>query len=158
LVADFRDGITQFAVTNERTRHLAEVLGVLIQLLAQHGELQLKSMLLMPNRPNDGACAALPKVAEQMTIADTSTHFISSRLPYDKDDHHDPRIRLGAAAEPIRETRRTEAWIVAGCQALVVHGYAEIERLGIGDYRPCIPGCSQESPHEVVLTDRFGTG
>src|SRR5262249_20913462 len=25
------------------------------------------------------------------------------------------------------------------------------------DYRPRVPGCAQELPHEVVLTDRFGT-
>src|SRR5438270_10606047 len=66
--------------------------------------------------------------------------------------------RLGVAAEPVRETRRTETWIVAWHEALVVHCYAVIERLGIGDYRPCVPGCVQELPHEVVLTDRFGTG
>ena len=37
----------------------------------------------------------------------------------------DGRVRdtawLGVAAEPVRETHRTEAWIVAGRQALVVH-------------------------------------
>src|SRR5437868_14794309 len=65
---------------------------------------------------------------------------------------------LGVAAEPVRETRRTETWIGAGREALVVHCYAVIERLGISDYRPCVPGCVQELPHEVVLTDRFGTG
>src|SRR6266404_8511625 len=65
---------------------------------------------------------------------------------------------LGVAAEPVRETRRTETWIVAGREALVVHCYAVIGRLGIGDYRPWVPGCVQELPHEVVLTDRFGTG
>src|SRR6266481_8088850 len=66
--------------------------------------------------------------------------------------------RLGVAAEPVRETRRTETWIVAGREALVVHCYAVIERLGIGDYRPWVPGCVQELPHEVVLPKRFGTG
>jgi hypothetical protein len=74
----------------------------------------------------------------------------------------DGRVRcsacLGVAAEPVRETRRTETWIVAGREALVVHSYAVIERLGIGDYRPCVPGCIQELPHKVVLTDWFGTG
>jgi len=38
---------------------------------------------------------------------------------------------LGVAAEPVRETRRTETWIVAGREALVVHCYTVIERLGI---------------------------
>jgi hypothetical protein len=63
----------------------------------------------------------------------------------------------GVAAEPVRETRWPEAWIVAGREALVVHCYAEIERHGIGDNRPCVAGCVQELPHEFVLTDRFGT-
>src|SRR5205085_9968572 len=65
---------------------------------------------------------------------------------------------LGVAAEPVRETRRTQARVIAGHEALVVHCYAEIERLGIGDYCPCVPGCVQELPHEFVLTDWFGTG
>ena len=48
--------------------------------------------------------------------------------------------------------------MIAGGEALIVHRNAVVERLGIGDYRPCVPGCVQELPHEVVLTDRFGTG
>jgi hypothetical protein len=47
--------------------------------------------------------------------------------------------------------------VIAWSEALVVHGYAVVERLWIGDYRPCVPACVQELPHEVVLTDRFGT-
>ena len=41
---------------------------------------------------------------------------------------------------------------------MIVHLYAEVERLGIGDDRPRVPGCVQELSHEVVLPNRFGTG
>src|SRR5215475_10969796 len=54
--------------------------------------------------------------------------------------------------------RRPDAWIVAWREALIVHRDAVVECLGIGDYRPCVPGCGQELPHEVVLPNRFGTG
>src|SRR5213596_1871 len=60
--------------------------------------------------------------------------------------------------QPVRETRWAEAGVSAWGEALIVHLNAVIERLGIGDYRPCVPGCVQELPHEVVLTERFGTG
>src|SRR6266446_1837247 len=62
------------------------------------------------------------------------------------------------ASEPVRETCRAEARVIAWHEALVVHLYAVVERLGIGDYRPCVPTCVQELPHEVVLSNRFGTG
>src|SRR5262245_14048405 len=54
--------------------------------------------------------------------------------------------------------RRPEAWIIARGQALVVYGYAVIERLGIRNDSPCISGFAQEFPNELVLTDRVGTG
>src|SRR5215472_14973291 len=66
--------------------------------------------------------------------------------------------RFGVVAEPVLETCRAKARIIAGGEALIVHRIAVVERLGIGDYRPWVPGCVQESPHEVVLADRFGTG
>src|SRR5262249_29726452 len=65
---------------------------------------------------------------------------------------------IGLVAKPVLETCRAEARAIAWGQALIVHSDAVVERLGIGDYRPCVPGCLQESPHEVVLTDRFRTG
>src|ERR1044071_766275 len=65
---------------------------------------------------------------------------------------------LPFAPKPVPETCRTQAWFVAGHQALVVHCYAEIECLGISHYRSCVPGCLQELAHELVLTDRIGTG
>src|SRR4029453_1865381 len=61
------------------------------------------------------------------------------------------------ACEPVLETCRADARVIAGSEALIVHSDAVVERLGIGDYRPGVPGCVQELPHEFVLTDRFGT-
>ena len=63
---------------------------------------------------------------------------------------------FGVVAEPVLETCRAEARVIAWGEALIVHRDAVVERLGIGDYRPCVPGCVQELPHEVVLTDRSG--
>src|SRR5436190_23295579 len=65
---------------------------------------------------------------------------------------------FGVVLEPVLETCRAEARLIAWCEALIVHRNAVVERLGIGDHRPCVPGRVQESPHEVVLTDRLGTG
>ena len=48
--------------------------------------------------------------------------------------------------------------MIAWGEALIVHRDAVVERLGIGDYRPCVPGCVQELPHKVILPNRFGTG
>src|SRR5262249_58058852 len=62
------------------------------------------------------------------------------------------------ASEPVLETRRTDARVIAWGEALIVHRDAVVERLGIVDYRPCVPGCGQELPHEVVLPNQFGTG
>ena len=62
------------------------------------------------------------------------------------------------AAEPIFEADRPESRVIAGGEALIVHRNAVVERLVIGDYRPWVPGCFQELPHEVVLPNRFGTG
>src|SRR5215475_9808646 len=62
------------------------------------------------------------------------------------------------ASQPVREMRRPDAWIVAWREALIVHRDAVIERLWIGDYRPCVPFFAQELPNELVLTDRVGTG
>src|SRR3954469_12958232 len=66
--------------------------------------------------------------------------------------------RCGVVPEPIVEPRRAEPRVSAGGQALIVQRDAVVERLGIGDDRPCVPGRLQESPYEVVLTDRFGAG
>ena len=65
---------------------------------------------------------------------------------------------LGVASEPVLEACRADARVIAGNEALIVHRDAGAERLGIGDYRPCVPGCGQELPHELVLPNPFGTG
>src|SRR5436853_5725357 len=67
-------------------------------------------------------------------------------------------VWLGVAAEPVAEARRSKSRVFTRGETLIVHLYAVVERLGIGDYRPCVPGCGQELPHEVVLPNRFGTG
>src|SRR4029453_2582017 len=62
---------------------------------------------------------------------------------------------LGVASEPVLEACRGDARGIAGNEALIIHRDAGVERLGIGDYRPCVPGCGQELPHEVVLPNPF---
>src|SRR5262249_50904384 len=49
--------------------------------------------------------------------------------------------RFSVMAEPVLETCRAKARIIAGGEALIVHRIAVVERLGIGDYRPWVPGC-----------------
>src|SRR5262245_49313881 len=63
-----------------------------------------------------------------------------------------------AMPEPFIKARRAEARRAIGDKALIVYLNAVVERLGISDYLPCVPGCFEETPYEVVLTDRFGTG
>src|SRR5207248_7185330 len=65
---------------------------------------------------------------------------------------------FGLVAKPVLETCRAEARVIAWGEALIVHRDAVVESLGIGDYRPWVPGCVQELPHELVLPNRFGTG
>src|SRR6516162_3295910 len=65
---------------------------------------------------------------------------------------------FGLVANPVLETCRAEARVIAWGEALIVHFDAVVECLGISDYRPCVPGCVQEPPHEVILPNRFGTG
>ncbi len=55
--------------------------------------------------------------------------------------------------QPVLETCRSEARVVAWGQALIIHRDAVVERLGIGDDRPCVPGCVQELPHELIFED-----
>ena len=57
--------------------------------------------------------------------------------------------RFGVVVEPVLETCRAKARVIAGGEALIVHRNAVVERLGIGDYRPCFPGCVQELPHQL---------
>ena len=73
--------------------------------------------------------------------------------------HRRPQQSLsGLVAKPVLEGCRAEARVIAWGEALIVHRDAVVERPGIGDYRPCLSGCLQEPPHEVVLPNRFGPG
>src|SRR2546428_5352343 len=61
------------------------------------------------------------------------------------------------AAEPVLETRRAEARVIAGGEALIVHRCAEVERVDVCGHLPRVSGCAQESSDKFVETYRFGT-
>jgi hypothetical protein len=44
------------------------------------------------------------------------------------------------ASQPVLEARQADARVIARYEALIVNLYAVVERLGISDYRPCVPG------------------
>jgi len=48
------------------------------------------------------------------------------------------------AAEPVAEARHSKSRVFTRREALIVHVYAVVERLGIGDHCPYVPGCLQE--------------
>src|SRR5437016_9758830 len=56
-------------------------------------------------------------------------------------------LREGAA-EPVLETRRADARVIAGGEALIVQLCAEGTWGGVCGHRPCVPGCGQESSGE----------
>src|SRR5438045_2656522 len=62
------------------------------------------------------------------------------------------------AAEPVIETRRADARVCAGGEALIVQLCAEVECLGVCGHLPCVSVCTQESSDEFVETYPFGTG
>src|SRR6266446_5050885 len=66
-------------------------------------------------------------------------------------------LRYGAA-EPVLETRRTDARVIAGGEALIVQRGAEVKCVGICDYLPCISVRAQKSSDEFVETYQVGTG
>jgi hypothetical protein len=55
------------------------------------------------------------------------------------------------AAEPVRETRRPDARVVARGERLIVQLYAVVPRMDVCDYRTSVVLRAQESPHEFVL-------
>ena len=61
------------------------------------------------------------------------------------------------AAEPVLETRRTDARVIAGGEALIVQLCAEVACVHVCGDRPCVSDCAQESSDEFVQTYRFGT-
>src|SRR5213594_2212861 len=66
-------------------------------------------------------------------------------------------LRYGAA-EPVPETRRAEARVIAGGEALIVHLYAEVACVDVCGHFPCVSVCAQVSSDEFVEPYRFGTG
>jgi len=48
--------------------------------------------------------------------------------------------------------------MIAEHEALIVHRDAVVERFGIGNDRPCVPGRVHKLPHEVMLPNRIRTG
>ena len=70
-----------------------------------------------------------------------------------------PFFFLGCgAAEPLREMRRAEARVIAGCKALIIQLCAEIAGVDICGHLPRISSCAQEMPDEFIHPNRFGTG
>jgi hypothetical protein len=65
-------------------------------------------------------------------------------------------LRSGAA-EPVLETRRADARVIAGGEALIVQLCAEVACVDVCGHRPCVSGGAQESSDEFVETYRFGT-
>src|SRR2546430_7269236 len=61
------------------------------------------------------------------------------------------------AAEPLLETRRPEARVFAGGEALIVQLYAEVACVDVRGDLPCIRVSPQELPDEFVKTYGFGT-
>ena len=51
-----------------------------------------------------------------------------------------PLFLPGVAAEPVRETCRAQARVIAWGEALIIHLDAVVERLGIGDDGRSSPG------------------
>src|SRR5213593_3525778 len=65
-------------------------------------------------------------------------------------------LRYGAA-EPVLETSRADARVIAGGEALIVQLCAEVKCVDVGGHLPCVSVCAQESSYEFVETYRFGT-
>ena len=62
------------------------------------------------------------------------------------------------AAEPVLETRRADARVLARGERLIVQLRAEVTRVNICDHLTCVLLRAQESSGEFVQTDPFGTG
>lgn len=60
-------------------------------------------------------------------------------------------------AEPVLVTRRADARVVAGAEALIVQLRAEVACVDVCGHLPCVSVCAQESSDEFVETYRFGT-
>ena len=65
-------------------------------------------------------------------------------------------LRYGAA-QPVLGTRRADARVIAGGEALIVQLCAEVACVDVCGHFPCVSVCAQESSDEFVETYRFGT-
>src|SRR5882724_11421768 len=61
------------------------------------------------------------------------------------------------AAEPVLETRRADARVIARGEALIVQLCAEVECVDVCGHFPCVSVCAQESSDEFVETYPFGS-
>ena len=66
-------------------------------------------------------------------------------------------LRRGSA-EPIRETRRTQARVIAGSKALIVQLCAVVEGVDVRGHLSWVLRCAQETPGEFIHSDWFRTG
>ena len=67
------------------------------------------------------------------------------------------RLRYGAA-QPVLETRRADARVIAGGEALIVQLCAEVKCVDVCGYLPCVSVRAQVLSDEFVETYWFGTG
>src|SRR6266566_3002454 len=66
-------------------------------------------------------------------------------------------LRRGAA-EPLLETRRGEARVIAGGETLIVQLCAEVAGVDVRGHLPWVSRCAQETPGQFIHSDWFGTG
>jgi len=115
-------------------------------------------LLLIPPRWNDEPNSPFPKKKEAIERYHNQYHQRSGPLLFCNHHVHLPNglaLRYGVT-EPLLETSRTDAWVIAWSETLVVQCDAVIEGAGIGGHRPRVPRCAQELPDKLVLTDRLG--
>ncbi len=60
-------------------------------------------------------------------------------------------------SEPVVETRRGDAVLVAGGERSIVQLRAEVAGVDIRDHLTCVLLCAQESADEIVETNPFST-
>src|SRR5438552_16980239 len=67
------------------------------------------------------------------------------------------RLLRRGAAEPLLETRRGEARVIAGDKALIVQLCAEVAGVDVRGHLPWVSRCAQETPGQFIHSDWFGT-
>src|SRR5688500_5020984 len=63
-----------------------------------------------------------------------------------------------ANVEPVLETRRPDARVIAGGEGLIVQFCVEVACVGVGGHLTCVLFGAQDSAGELVETERFGAG